>query len=62
MIIGSDKASDPFSIRFIDAGEQVLLELENAADHTLWNIEILTVFLTDESSIKSVCIDELVRG
>lgn len=40
----------PFSIRFIDAGEQVLLELTNAADRTLWSVEILTVFLKDEET------------
>lgn len=41
---------EPFSIRFIDAGEKVLLELANVADHTLRCVEILTVFLKDEET------------
>ena len=46
----SEKASEPFSIRFVDAGGQVLLELANESDHTLWSVEILTVFLKDEET------------
>jgi hypothetical protein len=46
----SAKTSEPFSIRFIDDGEQVLLELTNVADRTLWSVEILTVFLKDEET------------
>jgi hypothetical protein len=41
---------EPFSIRFIDAGEKVLLELMNASEHTLKCVEILTVFLKDEDT------------
>src|ERR1043165_1989644 len=48
MASASVKASEPFSIGFIDAGEQVLLELTNDSDYTLWSVEILTVFLKDE--------------
>jgi hypothetical protein len=44
----SVKAGEPFSIRFIDDGERVLLELANESDYTLWSVEILTVFLKDE--------------
>jgi hypothetical protein len=40
----------PFSVSFIDAGEQVLLELANLADQTLRRVEILTVFLKDEDA------------
>lgn len=46
----SMKAGEPFSVRFIDAGEQVLLELANKSDRTLWGVEILTVFLKDEET------------
>jgi hypothetical protein len=41
---------EPFSIRFIDAGEKVLLELENVSDQALGCVEILTVFLKDEDT------------
>ncbi|MBD0372862.1 MAG: hypothetical protein ICV60_18605 [Pyrinomonadaceae bacterium] len=50
MVSVSGKAVEPFSIRFIDAVEQVLLELANESDYTLWNVEILTVFLKDEET------------
>lgn len=43
-------ADEPFSIRFIDAGDKVLLELANVADRTLNCVEILTVFLKDEDT------------
>lgn len=48
---GSGKPDEPFSIRFIEAGEQVLLELTNLADRTLWDVEILTVFLKEEETL-----------
>ena len=44
------KASESFSVRFIDDGGQVLLELTNESDQTLWSVEILTVFLKDEET------------
>lgn len=47
---GSGKMDEPFSIRFIDAGEKVLLELASVADQTLRCVEILTVFLKDEDT------------
>jgi hypothetical protein len=50
MMSESGKTDEPLSIRFIDAGEQVLLELANVTDHTLWSVEILTVFLKDEET------------
>jgi hypothetical protein len=40
----------PFSIRFIDAGPKVLLELVNATGQMLKCVEILTVFLKDEDT------------
>jgi hypothetical protein len=46
----SGKAAEPFSIRFIDTGEHVLLELANDSGETLWSVEILTVFLKDEET------------
>ena len=46
----SGKEGEPLSARFIDDGEQVLLELANESDHTLWGVEILTVFLKDEET------------
>lgn len=44
------KTDEPLSIRFIDTGEKVLLELANVADLTLSCVEILTVFLKDEDT------------
>jgi len=38
----------PFTFRFIEAENKVLLELTNATDRTLKCIEVLTVFLKDE--------------
>jgi hypothetical protein len=40
-------AVKPLSYRFIDGESDVLLELTNAADHSLKSVEILTVFLKD---------------
>jgi len=42
----SDK---PITLRFIDAKPKVLLELTNATEKTLKTVEILTIFLKDES-------------
>jgi hypothetical protein len=44
------RTDEPLSIRFIDTGEKVLLELANVADLTLSCVEILTVFLKDEDT------------
>jgi hypothetical protein len=38
----------PFSVRFVDAGSNVTLELTNVTDRTLKCVEVLTVFLKDE--------------
>jgi len=40
----------PFTARFIDAGERVLLELTNTGDETCEGVEVLTVFLKDEET------------
>lgn len=48
---GNGKTDEPFIIRFIDAGEKVLLELANVTDRTLRCVEILTVFLKDEDTM-----------
>ena len=42
-------SAKPFSVRFIDAGANVLLELTNTTDDTLRCVEILTIFLKDEA-------------
>lgn len=46
----SMKTDEPFSIRFIDDGGNVFLELANACEMTLRRVEILTVFLKDEAT------------
>lgn len=38
----------PFTVRFVEANTNFLLELTNATDHTLKCVEVLTVFLKDE--------------
>ena len=38
------------TVRFMDAGTGVLLELTNTTDQTLKRVEILTVFLKDEET------------
>lgn len=43
-------AEKPFTVRFIDAGAQVLLELVNTTDEPRNQVEILTVFLKDEEA------------
>jgi len=47
---GNGKTDEPFSIRFVDAGENVFLELANVTELTLRRVEILTVFLKDEDT------------
>jgi hypothetical protein len=41
---------ETLTVRFIDGGSRVLLELMNATDETLKGVEILTVFLKDEDT------------
>lgn len=43
-------AEAPLTARFVEAGENVLLELSNTTDQQLKGVEILTVFLKDEES------------
>src|SRR5918911_5555492 len=40
----------PFTARFIDAEEKVLLELTNTTDEVLKGVEILAVFLKDQGT------------
>jgi hypothetical protein len=44
------KTDEALSIRFIDAGAKVLLELVNLTGETLRCVEILTIFLKDEET------------
>ena len=43
-------AEKPFTIRFVGTESDVLLELTNATDHALKDVELLTVFLKDEET------------
>ena len=47
----SSKTHQPLSIRFIDSGSKVTLELTNGCDQTLKSVEILTVFLKDLETV-----------
>ena len=44
------KSEETFTIKFIDDGSKVHLELTNGCDQTLKCVEILTVFLKDEET------------
>jgi hypothetical protein len=44
------KSDETFTVKFIDDGSKVLLELMNGCDQTLRCVEILTVFLKDEET------------
>jgi hypothetical protein len=46
----NSKTETPLTARFVDAGENVLLELLNTTDEQLKRVEILTVFLKDEET------------
>jgi hypothetical protein len=46
----NSKTSEPFTVRFIDGGAKVLLELTNEMDQTLKCVEVLTIFLKDEET------------
>jgi hypothetical protein len=46
----SYKIEKPFTARFIDAEEKVLLELTNTTDEVLKGVEILAVFLKDQGT------------
>lgn len=45
-----NKSAETLTIRFIDEGSQLLLEVMNETDQTLKCVEILTVFLKDEET------------
>ncbi|HEY0172954.1 MAG TPA: hypothetical protein VGB98_18185 [Pyrinomonadaceae bacterium] len=46
----SDKMEKPFTVRFIDGGAGVLLELTNTGDEACKAVEVLAVFLKDEET------------
>lgn len=46
----NSKTAEPFTVRFIDGGAKVLLELTNEMDQTLKSVEVLTIFLKDEET------------
>lgn len=45
-----DRGNKPFEVRFVDRESSVTLELVNVSDQTFKSVEILTVFLKDEST------------
>ena len=47
----SNRTEAPLTARFVESGEQVLLELLNTTDQQLKGVEILTVFLKDEETL-----------
>lgn len=46
----SSRADKPFTIRFLDAGAMVRLELTNTSDEAFKEVEVLAVFLKDEET------------
>jgi hypothetical protein len=46
----SHKIEKPFTARFLDGDEKVLLELTNTTDEVLRGVEILAVFLKDQGT------------
>lgn len=46
----SNRTDAPLTASFVEAGENVLLELVNTTDQQLKGVEILTVFLKDEET------------
>ena len=46
----SQKIEKPFTARFLDGDEKVLLELTNTTDEVLKGVEILAVFLKDQGT------------
>ena len=47
----SNRIAEPFTARFVEAGEKVFLELTNTTHQPLKCVEILTVFLKDEETL-----------
>lgn len=48
--MSSNRIAEPFTARFVEAGEKVFLELTNTTGQPLKCVEILTVFLKDEET------------
>lgn len=46
----SQKIEKPFTARFLDGDDKVLLELTNTTDEVLKGVEILAVFIKDQGS------------
>lgn len=46
----SNTMDKPFTVRFLDAGAMVRLELTNRSDEALKGVEVLAVFLKDEET------------
>ena len=46
----SQRTDKPFTARFLDGGEKVLLELTNTTDEALRVVEVLAVFLKDQGT------------
>ena len=46
----SNGIEKPFTAKFIDGGEKVLLELTNTTDEVLRGVEVLAVFLKDQGT------------
>ena len=46
----SQRIEKPFTARFLDGDEKVLLELTNTTDEVLRGVEILAVFLKDQGT------------
>ena len=46
----SQRIDKPFTARFLDGDEKVLLELTNTTDEVLRGVEILAVFLKDQGT------------
>jgi hypothetical protein len=44
------KTDKPLTFRFIEAGPEIVLELQNGCDQTLKCVEILSIFLKDEET------------
>jgi len=49
IMTGDSNMKKPFNFRFIDASSKVVMELTNASEKTLKSIEILTIFLKDNT-------------
>lgn len=50
----SQKIEKPFTARFLDGGEKVLLELTNTSGEVLRGVEVLAIFLKDQGTASGV--------